>query len=146
VREVRSEIDINAPPDRIWEVLTDFRSYPEWNPFITLIDGEPVPGSGLEVRIEPPGGRAMTFKPTVLAAEPTRELSWLGRLFVPGLFDGEHHFEIEPIGGERSRFVQREIFRGLLVSLFAGTLTKTEQGFEQMNRALKARSEFDASS
>lgn len=146
MRELRTDVVINAPPARVWEVLTDFRSYPEWNPFITRIDGEPVPGTGLEVRIEPPGGRVMTFKPKVLVAEPSRELSWLGRLLVPGLFDGEHHFEIEPIGGDRSRLVQREIFRGLLVSLFAGTLAKTEQGFEQMNRALKARSESNASS
>jgi len=37
----------------------------------------------------------MTFRPTILKAEPNRELRWLGHLLVPGLFDGEHIFTIE---------------------------------------------------
>jgi uncharacterized protein YndB with AHSA1/START domain len=73
VKELHSEIEINAPAERVWEVLTDFASYPKWNPFITRISGEPTTGERLEVRIEPPGGRAMTFKPTVLKAEANRE-------------------------------------------------------------------------
>ena len=34
VKELHSEIEINAPVERVWEVLTDFASYPRWNPFI----------------------------------------------------------------------------------------------------------------
>jgi hypothetical protein len=83
----------------------------------------------------------MTFKPTVLAVEPDRELRWLGRLLVPGIFDGEHIFYIEPLNQARSRFTQAERFSGILVGLFRGTLDKTELGFEQMNAALKARAE-----
>jgi hypothetical protein len=93
------------------------------------------------VRIEPPGGRAMTFKPTVLAVEPGRELRWLGRLLAPGIFDGEHVFHIEPLGQARSRFTQAERFSGILVGLFRSTLDKTELGFEQMNAAVKTRAE-----
>jgi hypothetical protein len=91
----------------------------------------------LKVRIEPPGARGMTFRPTVRAVEPTRELRWLGRLFLPGLVDGEHRLALEPLEGGRSRFIQSERFRGLLVGLLTGTLTATERGFEQMNGALK---------
>jgi hypothetical protein len=84
----------------------------------------------------------MTFKPKVLTAEPNRELRWLGHLLTPGLFDGEHSFTIEPLEDNRVRFVQREAFKGLLVPLFARSLeTNTQQGFEQMNRALKERAE-----
>ena len=74
-------------------------------------------------------------------AEPGRELRWLGRPLVPGVFDGEHRFLIERLGEGRVRFVQEESFRGLLVALTGGTLAKTESGFEQMNQALKARAE-----
>ena len=84
----------------------------------------------------------MTFRPTVLKAEPNRELRWIGRLLIPGLFDGEHIFNIEPLGTNRVRFVQREIFTGLLVPLFAkGLDTDTQRGFEEMNQALKVRAE-----
>jgi len=141
MRELRSEIEVEASPERVWSVLADFAAYPEWNPFMRSLAGRCEVGSKLTVRIEPPGARAMTFKPTILAAAPGRELRWLGRLFVPGLFDGEHRLEIEPLEDGRSRFVQSERFSGLLVGLFAKTLAATQRGFEQMNVALKRRTE-----
>jgi hypothetical protein len=142
MKDLHSEIEIDAPAERVWHLLTDFASYPQWNPFIRSIRGQPIRGEGLEVRIEPPGGRGMTFKPKVLDAEDNRELRWLGHLLVPGLFDGEHSFTIESLAKNRVRFVQREAFKGLLVPLFARSLeTNTQRGFEEMNRALKERAE-----
>jgi hypothetical protein len=142
MKQLYTEIEIDASAKRVWELLTDFASYPEWNPFIRSIGGQPAPGERLRARLEPPGGLAMTFKPKVLTAEPNRELRWLGHLLVPGLFDGEHSFTIQPLEDDRVRFVQREVFRGLLVPLFARSLeSKTRRGFEEMNRALKGRVE-----
>jgi hypothetical protein len=142
MKDLHSEIEINAPAERVWHLLTDFASYPQWNPFIRSIRGQPIRGERLEVRIEPPGGRGMTFKPKVLNAEDNRELRWLGHLLVPGLFDGEHSFTIESLAKNRVRVVQREAFKGLLVPLFARSLeTNTQRGFEEMNCALKERAE-----
>ena len=142
MKELHSEIEIYASAERVWRLITDFPSYPDWNPFIRRITGEPTSGEHLDVRIEPPGGRGMTFKPTVLNAEPNRELRWLGHLLMPGLFDGEHSLTIQPLEEHRVRFVQREVFRGLLVPLFARSLdNNTKRGFEDMNHALKERAE-----
>jgi hypothetical protein len=141
MRELRSEIEIAAPPERVWEVLTDFDRYPGWNPFMRSVVGRCALGSRLTVRIEPPGARGMTFKPTIRTLTATREIRWLGRLLVPGLFDGEHRLAIEPLEGGRTRFVQSERFSGLLVGLFAKTLAATQRGFEQMNAALKIQVE-----
>ena len=142
MKQLHTEIEIEAPAERVWELLTDFASYPEWNPFIRSISGQPTPGERLEVRLELPGGRGMTFKPKVLNAEPNRKLRWMGHLLVPGLFDGEHSFTIQPLEENRVRFVQREAFKGLLVPLFSRSLdTNTHRGFEEMNRALKERTE-----
>jgi hypothetical protein len=145
MKELRSEIEIEAPAERVWQVLSDFASFPHWNPFIRRASGEPRRGERLEVHIQPSGAGGMTFRPTVLTAEPYRELRWLGRLLIPGLFDGEHIFTIEPLGTGRVRFVQREIFTGLLVPLFARSLdSDTRRGFEEMNQALKTRAEHGA--
>ena len=139
---LRTEIDIDAPAARVWDVLTDFPAFPRWNPFIRRIDGIASERMRLSVSIKPPGGRAMTFHPTVLRVEDERHLSWRGRTVIPGLFDGEHIFELEPLGPERTHFVHAENFRGILVPLLAGTLrTTTREGFERMNAALKARAE-----
>ncbi len=111
-------------------------------PFIRSATGEPREGAHLEVYLQPSGARGMTFRPRVLKAEQNRELRWLGHFLIPGLFDGEHIFTIEPLESGRVRFVQREIFTGLLVPLFMRWLEKdTRRGFEEMNRALKERAE-----
>jgi hypothetical protein len=141
MKELRTDIEIDATPDRVWAILIDFASYPAWNPFMQTVRGEPVVGSKLEVRIAPPDGKAMTFRPTVLNAEPNRELRWLGRVLVPGIFDGEHILQIEPLTDARVRFVQAERFRGVLVPVFGRALEKTERGFTAMNEALKRRAE-----
>jgi hypothetical protein len=141
MKELRREVEIAAPAERVWSVLVDFDAYPDWNPFIRSIQGACEVGAGLTVRIEPPGARGMTFKPTVLRVQPARELAWLGRVLMPGVFDGEHRFTIEQLDGGRSRLVQSERFRGLLVPLFGRTLTATERGFDAMNDAVKTRAE-----
>ena len=96
MRELNTEIVINAPADRVWKILTDLKQFSAWNPFITQAEGEIEEGARLRVHIEPPGGTAMTFKPTVTHVAPERELRWLGRLLLPGVFDGEHCFEMSP--------------------------------------------------
>jgi hypothetical protein len=142
MKELHSQIDIDASPERVWDILTDFASYPQWNPFIRRISGELKAGQRLEVRLEPPDSRGITLRPTVLSAEPNRELRWLGHLFVPGLFDAEHSLSIQPLEENRVRFVQSEVFKGALVPLLARSLdNNTLRGFEQMNGALKEQAE-----
>jgi hypothetical protein len=98
-------------------------------------------GERLEVEIAPPGGRPMTFRPRVLEVTPAGVLTWLGHLGVPGLFDGEHRFEIDEVSESRVRFIQAEQFSGLLVRPLRSSLRKTEQGFALMNQALKVEAE-----
>jgi hypothetical protein len=142
MKELHSEIEIAASAERVWRSLIDFASYSQWNPFIRRISGEPTTGERLEVRLKPPDSRSITLRPAVLNAEPNRELRWLDHLLVPGLFDGEHRFVIQPLAENRVRFVQRESFRGLLVPMFARSLDNdTRRGFEEMYRALKERAE-----
>ena len=140
MRLIDTRVEIGAPTGRVWGVLTDFAHFPEWNPFIVRIDGSPEPGARLRVEIRPPGKSAMTFAPVVLAARPGKELRWRGRLLLPGVFDGEHAFELEERSGHCS-FRQSERFTGLLVPLLGGALAATERGFQAMNAALKQRAE-----
>ena len=137
---IDTSIDIAASPQRVWSVLTDFAAYPQWNPFITRIAGEPVVGSRLVVTIQPPGRKPMMFRPVVQAATPEVELRWRGRLLMPGLFDGEHAFRLSPAGGG-CRLDHGEVFSGLLSGLLGGTLPATRRGFIAMNEAVKARAE-----
>ncbi len=140
-RQIETSIEINASPERVWRILTDFPSMPSWNPFIRSISGDLSTGSRLSVHIAPPGRTGMRFAPKILVLEPMRELRWLGRLLLPGLFDGEHYFLLDPIGEERTRLTHGEKFSGILIALFGGGLAATEAGFVAMNDALKQRAE-----
>lgn len=140
---INAEIEIDAPPERIWSLLIDFPSYPRWNPFIRAIEGELRVDASLKVLVQPPGAKGMEFRPTLLSAAPNRELRWKGKFLLPGLFDGEHYFTIEgrPEGG--AIFRQGEIFSGILVPLFKHSLDGAiMQGFAAMNEALQREAEL----
>lgn len=144
-RRIETNIEINAPAARIWALLTDFARMPSWNPFIKSVSGNLAQGARLSVYIAPPGKSGMRFKPTVLTVRPERELRWLGHLLIPGVFDGEHYFLLEPVGEGKTRLTQGEKFSGLLVGLLSGTLSATEAGFKAMNTTLKREAERNGS-
>jgi hypothetical protein len=142
MKQLDNELEINASAERVWQLLTDFASFPQWNPFIQHVSGEPKRGAQLVVNIQPSGAQATTLRPTVLEAEPNRELRWVGHWLMPGLLDDEHIFTIEPLDADRVRFTQREIFTGLFSSFPAvGRNTDTRRGFREMGQALKLRAE-----
>jgi hypothetical protein len=139
VKEVRTEVEIGAGPERVWQILADFEKYDQWNPFINRITGQAKQGARIEIHIETPGGKSRKYEPTITKVDQGRELRWLGKSW---LLNGEHIFTIEPLQAERVRFVHREVFDGLLTSLFGKSLdTDVKQGFEEMNKALKERAE-----
>ena len=139
--ELYTEITIDAPPEAVWAILTDLDRYEDWNPFVTSSSGTPSVGERLVNRLEPPGGKAMTFKPTVTAVEEGRVFEWLGRLGLPGIFDGRHRFEVHA-ADTGTLFRQEEYFNGILVPFLRTSLDdSTVRGFEAMNEALKERAE-----
>jgi hypothetical protein len=142
MHEIRTEIEIACTPQRLWAVLMDFAAYPSWNPFIRSITGSAQTGGKLTVAIQPSGGKAMTFRPTVLVSKAHSEFRWLGHFLFRGVFDGEHYFEITPIAAGAVRFVQGEKFSGALVGLAKSSLDRgTKAGFIAMNQSIKARAE-----
>jgi hypothetical protein len=140
-KEIVAEIEINAPPTHVWQVLTVFEKYPVWNPFIKKISGRPIRNEKLEVHMPDPRGGTIILNPTVLAAERDRELGWLGRS-EGDVFNGEHRFLIEPLENNKVHFTQSEKFTGSMVASLEGWIdTALKQNFEDMNRALKQRAE-----
>jgi hypothetical protein len=140
--EIRTEIEIGATPERVWAILLDFPSHSEWNPFVRSVKGDAKVGERLTVFIRPQGGKGMTFRAAVLTVIPNSELRWLGRVLLPGIFDGEHYFQITQLGPGRVRFVQGEKFSGVLVPFVKSSLDGgTKAGFVAMNQALKSRAE-----
>ncbi len=141
MKEIKTEITINASAEKVWEIFTNVDKYAEWNPFIKSMKGNLKVSEQIEVLLQPPGSSAMTFKPTVLVFDKNKEFRWLGKLFFKGLFDGEHYFQLTENPDGSTTFVHGEKFSGILVPLLSKILGNTIKGFNQMNEALKNRAE-----
>jgi hypothetical protein len=138
-----TEIEINAAATRVWEVLTDLNSFPEWNPMIRWAKGKVYPGSRLTVRFEPEGSKGYTFTPKLLVVEPDRQLRWLGYPRIPQLIDTEHYWMIERLSDEKTRLIHGAVIYGLLTPLSRKIFVKKSKvPFEQMNHAHKRRAEL----
>jgi hypothetical protein len=139
VKEIRSEIEIRASTDRVWRILVDFHRYGEWNPFIFHVSGQAKLGQRIAINLRTPSGRERSYEPVITRLEAGRELRWLGKSV---FLRGEHIFVLEIAKPGTTRFVQSEVFKGLLSRFFGeGTKDDISGGFGRMNEALKTRAE-----
>ena len=143
--ELTTFVDIDATPERIWQVLTDLPAYAEWNPFITEAAGAVVVGERLSVHVPPVNAFvAATLRPAVLEVVPCRRLrlrSRLDRFALPGLFNVELTWTISDHDGG-VRLWQQDQFGGLLAPLLFRSLNRHRlAAFNAMNAALKHRVE-----
>ena len=112
-----SVVDINAPGDRVWQVLTDLNGYRAWNPFLTSASGAIAPGNTLTIAAKI-GKRTITFHPRISAVEPGKNLVWVDQLLSSEFFQDEHEFEVIEIDQSHTRVIQSAHFRGILVAPF----------------------------
>lgn len=138
-KQVRSQAELPAPVERVWEVLTDFASFPTWNPFIRSASGPLVPGGRLRITLLL-SGRRLTFRPTVTLVDPPHELRWLAAQRVPGLFDVDRRFLLEPLSASRTRLTQSESATGLLAPLLMSLMGRSIlAGYQAHEAALRSR-------
>jgi hypothetical protein len=140
-RLIKTETLINAPAERVWAEMTDFASFPSWNPFVREATGRLEPGERLRIRLQLDRMK-MTFKPRVTVVEPNRELRWLATLGRPGVFDVDRAFQIEPHDGG-VLFVMSEECTGWLTAVMFATNLEAQlyRGYDAFNEALRRRVE-----
>ncbi len=138
-REIRVERIIDAPPERVWEVLVAVESWPEWNP--TLLKSAPlVVGADITMPLRM-GPFVMPTPQRVLEVDPPRQLRWMSRQ-VPGLFEVHRTFRLEPLDGGRTHLSQFERGNTPLARAVLPFLERTiEEGYENLAAALAARVE-----
>ncbi|MGO9421298.1 SRPBCC family protein [Roseiarcus sp.] len=140
--EIKTEIGIEASPSRVWEVLTDFPRYPEWNPFVLEVQGDVYQGAAIHYRFEMPRGIRIRTAAVVLRFQPDSELRFSAHFLAPTVFRGDHYFAIESKGQNSVVFHHGEIISGFLFPPVQLILqTQGPPIFQALNKALKRRAE-----
>jgi hypothetical protein len=140
-KKIQTEIVINASKEKVWDILTNFSDYPGWNSFLVDVKGTLASGSRLTNTMRN-GNKTYVFKPKVLQVIPYKYFDWIGNLFIKGIFDGHHYFEIEELTPTQVRLIHGEHFSDVLCGYILKKIgDATRNNFIKMNSAVKQLAE-----
>lgn len=128
---------IKAPPNVVWQVLTDVSSYPAWDPSMDHIEGRLALGETVKFFTKL-SSRAFPVK--VTAFEPNRKLVLTGGMPL-GLFKSERTHTLTPGDDGETTFKTEEIFSGLLLPIFGKNLPDLTENFRTFVAGLKMQAE-----
>ncbi len=138
----RTTFAVDASAETVWEVLTDFARYSDWNPSVPSIQGEPRAGSTVALTLAMPGKPSAKVKATLTEVVPGERLVWDGKVGAERLFSGHREFLIEPQADGTVLFTHVEDVRGLLFPVFRWFMGGAiRHHHENLNDAIKKRSE-----
>jgi uncharacterized protein YndB with AHSA1/START domain len=132
------ERTIEAPPERVWELLTDGPAYPTWNPAVLSFDGEIALGE--KVRFVSIVNPNRTFTVTVSELEPPHRMVWSSGMPL-GLFRGERTYTVQPHPDGGTRFSMQEAFSGPLAPLIVNAIPDMTDSFDRFADGLKDAAE-----
>jgi hypothetical protein len=137
VEHYESSITIEAPVDRVWDVLLDGAAYPSWGSGVARVEGTIIDGGKITVHSEVAPGRAFPVKVAIDRAAGV--MTWTGGMPL-GLFRGVRTFRVEPEANGAS-FSMREEFSGPLLGMIWKKMPDLQPSFDQFTAALKAEAE-----
>lgn len=143
MKEIKAEIKILASAEKVWNIISEFQNYSQWNPIIKKITGEPKVGTKIGVHLTTVGGKNRVYHPKIIKVEAPHEIRWYGKFFSSAIFSGERVLTIDKISETEVNFTNKEIFSGLGVKF---SPKKMEEdilaSFEAMNNSLKKKIEL----
>ena len=137
--EIRTQIDINAPVDKVFNTILNFADYPRWNPLIPKATGSPYVGSPVTISLATPLGLNLDVDVEIQKNDRLKEFRWVGHApLLPALFSGDHYYRFESLSEDKTRFVHGEIFEGWIEPLVGGLIEdQLTPLYVDMNMALK---------
>jgi hypothetical protein len=140
---ILTEIQIQAPLLFIWQVLTDFHAYSEWNPFMVDVQATFQVGEAIEFMQTIPEGSTTKIKATFTEIEPGTSFRWRYCSKLSFLLMIEQYVTLETTHETSTRLIHGQTHSGLSVSFlnYLDYFEKPLEGYIAMNQALKCRCE-----
>jgi uncharacterized protein YndB with AHSA1/START domain len=130
---------IDAPPERVWALIADASTYPDWNKAVLSIEGPIAMGGTISlVSIANP---KRTFKLHVTELRPPNLMVWSDGMPL-GLFKGERTYRVDAREGV-THFEMTEVYTGLLAGAFTKAIPDLTESFNVFADSLRAAAEAD---
>ncbi len=140
IKKFHAQATFEAPADKVWEHLTDFESYPEWNPFLRSVQGQSKEDATIYIQV---ANQPRPIKGRIKQLIPNNrlQLESLGPLGL-GLLKALFTCEITPLEGNRQvLFTVDETFKGPLTRIVSSSLEQQSPLYNEMCQSLKMRVE-----
>jgi len=145
MREIRAEIEIEAPIEKVWKIVTDIDNWQEWSPIINQASGVASLGSKLSITMASEDGKGgkdgPKYTPVVTIFEEPKLFRWRAKMMSEFIFTNDKVFELEKTNSG-TRIIHKELFKGMLIPLFWSKLNgHVPSMLKSMNKALKEKIE-----
>lgn len=137
-----ASVEIEAPLEIVWGVLTDFAAYREWNRFTPSVECSGVPGTPVVMEVCFPGAKPMRQVEILNVFEAPRRLAWGMHLLAAPVLVANRYQLLEPLGPARTRYTSIDYLSGLLAPVVRRLYREPMRaGFALAADGLKERSE-----
>jgi hypothetical protein len=135
---LHTEIILDAPLDRVRELLADTSLYSQWHPLFPQVSGEMRLGAPILLTVALPGIKPFSVRATIREIAAGRLLCWRYGYRLPGFFRWTYRYEVAELEGDRVKFVQDSAYSGLLAPLYhLGMKRSLQQGLLELNKAVQ---------
>ena len=137
---IEKRVGVNAPSDRIWEILSDLENWHAWNPYETSLTGTLAFGSSISLTEALPGMAERQVQARIGDWQPYSQLVWAEKR--GWLFNAIRYYEIEELERGNCIVSTGVIFTGLRGELFHDKHRKTiRSAYEDIAEALRRAAE-----
>ncbi|MEM9558011.1 MAG: SRPBCC domain-containing protein [Acidobacteriota bacterium] len=138
---VRAEVEIDAPVETVWQVLTDLDGYGDWNPFTPAAESTLAIGDPIHLRVRLFGRRTIPWTERISRNAPYM-LGWDLVLGHRRLLYAERTQVLEAVDAHRTHYLTVDRFSGHLAPLVLWLFGRSmSRGFADCAQALKKAAE-----
>lgn len=139
MQEIKTEIEISAPPSKVWKIITGIDRWHEWSPTINASQGVASIGSKLSITMmsEEKGKDGPKYSPMITQLDEAKYFHWRAHMLAEFIFTNDKIFKLEETS-TGTKLTHIETFKGLITPMFRGKMEKgVPPMLNKMNEALK---------